>query len=59
MPGGYAFRAKEIVRWTRERSSGADSPAGFGVRVTDIPEDGRRHVNRYVEHREPLFFDDL
>jgi hypothetical protein len=62
LPGGYEFEAKGVVRWTRE-----DSPAGgeetispgFGAQFTEISNEGRQLVYRYVRNREPLLHDDL
>jgi hypothetical protein len=60
LPGGYEFDAMGIVCWTRETAdSEADSPPGFGARFTQISQEGRQLVYRYVKNREPLFHDDL
>lgn len=63
MPGGYEFEASGVVRWTRDSPKTAsvapDSPPGFGARFTDISQEGRQLVYRYVRNREPMFFDDM
>ncbi|HVU01020.1 MAG TPA: PilZ domain-containing protein [Polyangiaceae bacterium] len=63
MPGGYEFEAKGIVRWTREAplssASGSESPPGFGAQFTEISQEGKQLIQRYVRNREPLFHDDL
>jgi hypothetical protein len=63
MPGGYEFEATGIVRWTRETvdsSAGRDAAQpGFGAQLTQITQEGRQLVYRYVRNREPLFHDDL
>ncbi|MCA9590196.1 MAG: PilZ domain-containing protein [Myxococcales bacterium] len=57
LPGGYEFEANAIVRWTRDDSG--DAPPGFGAQFTDITQDARQLVYRYVRNREPIFYDDL
>jgi hypothetical protein len=63
MPGGYEFEAKGVVRWTREAplssAGGLEAPPGFGAQFTDITNEARQLVYRYVRNREPLFHDDL
>jgi hypothetical protein len=63
MPGGYEFEAKGVVAWTRDvqlsaTASGASSP-GFGAQLSEITDEGRGLIQRYVRNREPLFHDDL
>lgn len=63
LPGGYEFEALGIVEWTREaplsQSAGIEAPPGFGAKFTQITQEGRQLVYRYVRNREPLFHDDL
>ncbi len=60
LPGGYEFEANAVVRWSREASEGgADAPPGFGAQFTEITNEARQLVYRYVRNREPLFHDDL
>ena len=60
MPGGYEFEANAVVRWRREPSDeGNDAPPGFGAQFTEITQDARALVYRYVRNREPMFHDDL
>jgi hypothetical protein len=63
MPGGYEFDAKGVVRWTREAplstAGGTESPPGFGAQFTDISQEGKQLIVRYVRNREPLFHDDF
>jgi hypothetical protein len=67
MPGGYEFTAKAIVTWIRSAGAAATGtqslratagPPGFGARFSEISEEGRSLVLRYVRNREPLFYDD-
>ncbi len=60
LPGGYEFEANAVVRWSRESSEGGDeAPPGFGAQFTQITNEARQLVYRYVRNREPLFHDDL
>lgn len=62
MPGGYEFEAKGIVAWTREvrvSSTSSGATPGFGARFSEVPDEGRALIQRYVRNREPLFHDDL
>lgn len=65
LPGGYEFEALGVVRWTRETvdssvggGAGGAHP-GFGAQLTQVSQDARQLVMRYVRNREPLFHDDL
>lgn len=57
LPGGYEFEANAVVKWTREQ--GGDAPPGFGAQFTQITNEARQLVYRYVRNREPIFHDDL
>jgi hypothetical protein len=60
MPGGYEFEANAVVRWRREANEAStDAPPGFGAQFTDITQEARQLVYRYVRNREPMFHDDL
>lgn len=62
MPGGYAFEAKGVVAWTREvplTTTAAGASPGFGAQISEISDEGRGLIQRYVRNREPLFHDDL
>jgi Tfp pilus assembly protein PilZ len=63
LPGGYEFESQAVVRWTREApNSGVgpqEAPPGFGAQFTQISQEGRQLVYRYVRNREPLFHDDF
>jgi hypothetical protein len=62
LPGGYEFEAQGVVRWTRDApmsGAGVESPPGYGAQFTNISQEGRQLVYRYVRNREPLFHDDL
>ena len=62
MPGGYEFEARGLVAWSREVAAGneqLDAQPGFGAQFTEISNEGRQLIYRYVRNREPLFHDDL
>jgi Tfp pilus assembly protein PilZ len=61
MPGGYAFEAKGVVAWRRDvqtTSSALGETPGFGAQFSEISDEGRGLIQRYVRNREPLFHDD-
>lgn len=59
LPGGYEFEADAVVKWAREPQGGSDAPPGFGAQFSNITQEARQLVYRYVRNREPLFHDDL
>lgn len=61
LPGGYEFEANAVVAWSREASDGAGegAPPGFGAKFTQITQEARQLIYRYVRNREPLFHDNL
>jgi Tfp pilus assembly protein PilZ len=61
MPGGYAFEAKGVVAWRRDvnpATTASGAPPGFGAQFSEISDEGRGLIQRYVRNREPLFHDD-
>ena len=56
LPGGFEFRARGLVAWTRTSRTGIP---GCGIRFTQIDDEGAALVRRYVRKREPLLHDDL
>jgi Tfp pilus assembly protein PilZ len=61
MPGGYAFEAKGVVAWRRDvqpSATGSGETPGFGAQFSEISDEGRGLIQRYVRNREPLFHDD-
>lgn len=62
MPGGYSFEATGVVAWTRDVSLSTTAPGsspGFGAQISEISDEGRGLIQRYVRNREPLFHDDI
>ena len=61
MPGGYAFEAKGVVAWRRDvqvSTPASGETPGFGAQFSEISDEGRGLIQRYVRNREPLFHDD-
>ncbi len=56
LPGGFEFRARGVIAWTRTSRTGIP---GCGIRFTQIDDQGAGLVRRYVRKREPLLHDDL
>jgi hypothetical protein len=60
LPGGFEFEAMAIVQWSREAVDPfGDAQPGFGARFTQIANEARQLVYRYVRNREPIFHDDM
>lgn len=51
-------RAVGEVRWVREYSETSDVPPGMGVRFVELSPGSQEAIERFLSHREPLFFDD-
>ncbi len=58
MPGGYEFDVPAVVAWVREAGSTSQAP-GFGARMSELNQENRGLIQRYVKNREPMFYDDL
>lgn len=54
----HAIRGKGEVRWLREYSESSHSPPGMGIRFTELAEGSVEAIQAFLQHREPLFFDD-
>ncbi len=46
------------VRWTREPREGSDMQPGLGIRFLSLSDESNKIIERFVEQREPMFFDD-
>jgi uncharacterized protein (TIGR02266 family) len=59
LPSGEAIVAKGFVRWVREYNpANPDVVPGMGVGFSGLSDADRRAIERYVEKRAPLFYDD-
>lgn len=60
LPSGEAIVTKGFVRWVREYNpANPDLVPGMGVGFTDLKPEDRKAIERYLEHRAPLFYDDM
>jgi uncharacterized protein (TIGR02266 family) len=50
------IRVQAVVRWVREPSPTIETP-GIGVQFVDLTPADRRRIERFVKHRETIFFD--
>jgi hypothetical protein len=55
-PGGVRLELSAVVAWTQD-DLGEASPAGFGARLVNVPNDARAVIAEYVRAREPLVRD--
>lgn len=57
---GYArpIEGAGQVRWVREYSERSNVPPGLGLRFVHVAPGGAEAIERFLENREPLFFDD-
>lgn len=59
LPGGETIVAKGFVRWVREYNPNEPNIVpGMGVGFSELRESDRRAIERYLEQRAPLFYDD-
>jgi hypothetical protein len=54
-PGDNIIEVAAVVQFVQDEDG--DRPAGFGLRFSQLPEDGRRLVALYVRHRDPVLYD--
>jgi uncharacterized protein (TIGR02266 family) len=52
------FQIVGEVRWVRLYNEHSDTPPGLGVRFTELPAGAAEAISRFLDQREPLFFDD-
>lgn len=58
LPDGSEIKAVGEVRWTRVFNADSDTPPGMGVRFRELDAQSNAAIERFLEDREPLFFDD-
>jgi uncharacterized protein (TIGR02266 family) len=52
------LRLRGVVRWLRLPDANHDLWPGMGVEFQGMTSDDEQEVRRFLEHREPMFFDD-
>jgi uncharacterized protein (TIGR02266 family) len=55
--GGPSIRTPAVVRWIREHNPAVETPPGLGLEFLELDERDQERVERFVCHREPLFYD--
>ncbi|MGC4090294.1 MAG: TIGR02266 family protein [Polyangiaceae bacterium] len=58
LPDGTEVRATGEVRWTRLFNAESDMPPGMGLRFTELNTGADKAIERFLQQREPLFYDD-
>ena len=46
------------VRWIREYSESSDVPPGMGLKFLNLPPAAQTAIERFLQTRDPLFWDD-
>ena len=60
LPGDHRVAARGLVQWVREYNPlNLDTAPGMGVKFTDLEEKDRAAIEKYLDRREPSFYDDL
>jgi uncharacterized protein (TIGR02266 family) len=58
LPDGELVSVEGIVRWTREYNQLApDTTPGMGVQFTSLAEEHRAAINRFLQQRQPMFYE--
>jgi len=52
------FQLSGEVRWVRVYNEQSDTPPGLGIRFAELSAEVTTAINRFLDQREPLFFDD-
>jgi uncharacterized protein (TIGR02266 family) len=59
LPGqDTAVEGSGEVRWVREYSERSNVPPGLGLRFLELAPGGVETIERFLQNRDPLFFDD-
>jgi uncharacterized protein (TIGR02266 family) len=58
LPDGTEVRAAGEVRWVRLFNSESDMPPGMGLRFGQLEPTANQAIERFLNQREPIFFDD-
>jgi uncharacterized protein (TIGR02266 family) len=56
--GGPPIRTTGLVRWIREDLDSIEGPPGMGVQFVELDEHVRGRLERFVELRDTLYYDD-
>lgn len=59
LPGGQPVTARGVVQFVREYNSmNPEMAPGMGVKFTDLLPDDKKAIERYLQSRAPMFYDD-
>jgi uncharacterized protein (TIGR02266 family) len=58
LPDGSRLETVGEVRWIRVFNEHSDTPPGMGVKFNELSPDALALIQSFLEHRDPLFFDD-
>lgn len=58
LPDGTEVRASGEVRWVRLFNADSDMPPGMGLRFGTLEPACNEAIERFLGHREPIFYDD-
>jgi uncharacterized protein (TIGR02266 family) len=58
LPDGVQLHAEGEVRWIRVYNELSDTPPGMGVKFTELAGASVAVIESFLQHRDPLFFDD-
>ena len=58
LPDGTEVRAAGEVRWVRLFNSDSDMPPGMGLRFRQLEASANQAIERFLAHRDPIFYDD-
>ena len=59
LPGGHRVTARGVVQFVKEYNTLApETPPGMGVKFTDLLKEDKKAIERFLQKREPVFYDD-
>ena len=56
--GGPPIRTTAVVRWIREDLDSIEGPPGMGVQFVELGEKTQRRLERFVQLRDTLYYDE-
>lgn len=56
--GGESITGTGQVRWVREYHENSDTAPGMGLRFVSISEEAIQRIQRFLDQRDPLFFEE-
>jgi uncharacterized protein (TIGR02266 family) len=58
LPDGEPIHGTGQVRWVRDYHEDSEAAPGMGLRFVTLDERDLARIRRFLDHREPLFFDE-